>query len=329
MKYNIDGRFPMMANWLLVKLSKDGMYHIKNVLTEENYELDYDTFHFLQSLDGNRNPYKIGREYDVDTEYLLDYFEENWLTRTDGRKLLSAGGTYLRTIYVPKRKRSTSIMPKLYNLLLMIGWLPVFLLGVYRLLFASCSLNSDFMLLGYIFALVVGLILHEISHAMSCLAYGGSFLEAGVMWEHVYPGAYVMIDKSNIKSRLKRIQIDAAGVEMNLLLAGVFLILATNIELLSGFFLSAAFSNAIIALFNLVFLEGLDGCHVLGELLGLKDGVSGAELIIQNYLKNGDLKEMTANRKVIVITCVVLVLYQVLLPVIFINSVLSIIGGFL
>lgn len=31
MKYNIDGKYPMMANWLLVNKLGDGMYSGKNI----------------------------------------------------------------------------------------------------------------------------------------------------------------------------------------------------------------------------------------------------------------------------------------------------------
>ena len=90
MKYNIDGKYPMMANWLLVNKLDDGMYSVKNILTDEMYELDIQTYHFLRNLNGNRNPYKVASKLGVDAEELIDFFDVNLLIRTEGRTLLAS-----------------------------------------------------------------------------------------------------------------------------------------------------------------------------------------------------------------------------------------------
>lgn len=328
MKYNIDGKYPMMANWLLVNKKVDGMYWVNNVLTDEMFELDCDTYRFLRNLNGNRNPYKVARKFDVDADKLMDYFDEKLLIRTAGRELLASEGTILHTVYIPAEHNTKSIIPKIYNFLLYTGFIPMFLYGLYKLLFTSYRLNTDYMILGYILATAIGLIMHEISHAMACLAYGGDFFEAGVMWQKFYPGAYVLIDKSEIKSKLKRVQIDVAGAEMNLVLAGVFFVLCTLIEGMSGLFFMAAFTNGFLAVINLAFIDGLDGCSVIGELIGLSGGVDGAKSILRKEFR-WNVSELSENKRVAVLTCVIIAVYQILLPILLINNVLSIIGGFL
>ena len=329
MKYNIDGKYPMMANWLLANKMEDGMYCVKNVLSDEIYELDSDTYQFLCNLNGNRNPHKVARKFSVDADALIDYFDMNLLIRTRGRELLAGEGTILHTVCIPKKSRTQSVIPKIYNFLLLVGWLPMLLYGVYRLLFASYRLNMGYMVFGYIFAIVIGLVMHEISHAMACLAYGGKFFEAGIMWQKFCPGAYVLIDKSGIGSSLKKVQVDAAGAEMNLMLTGLFLVLCTVVEELSGFFLYVAMINGILAVFNLAFIDGLDGCSVVGELLGLPEGVNRAKNILRNSIKKNDIGEMSENKKVALLTCAIITVFQILLPIVLINNVLLIIGGFL
>lgn len=328
MRYNVDGKYPVMANWLIVSRLNAGMYRIKNILTDEVYELDSRTYHYLRNLNGNRNPDRMARKLGVDAEELMDFFYVNLLIRTERRTLLVSGGTILHTVFIPRKKKTQSIIPKIFNFGLFVGWLPMLLYGFYRILFTSYRFNVDYMILGYIFAIAIGLTMHELSHAMACLCYGGNFFEAGVMWKKFYPGAYVLIDKSGINSKLKRVQVDAAGAEMNLMLTGIFLILSTVVEVLSGFFLYAAVINGILAVFNLAFIDGLDGSSVLGELLGLKDGVVGAKKLLRKELKR-NTDEVSENKKVAIASCVIIVVYQILLPIVLVNNVLSIIGGFL
>lgn len=327
MKYNIAGKYPMMANWLIVERTINGMYYVSNVLTDEIYEFDSDTYHFLCNLNGKRNPHKVARKFGVDADELMDYFDMNLLVRT-GRRLLVSGGMRLHTLFIPAKNKTKSIVPQLYNWGLCVGWLPMLLYGFYRLLFTSYTLNTEYILLGYIFSIVIGLLMHELSHAMACLCYGGRFFEAGIMWQKFYPGAYVLIDKSGIRSRLKKVQIDAAGAEMNLMLTGLFLILCTVVEVLSGFFLYAAIINGILAVFNLAFIDGLDGSSVVGELLGLQDGVEGAKRLLKKEF-HGNIRVTSENRKILILTCVIILVYQILLPIVLINNVFSIIGGFL
>ena len=80
-----------------------------------------------------------------------------------------------------------------------------------------------------------------------------------------------MIDAGNVKSRFKRIQIDAAGVEMDCLLAGVFLVLSARCEAYSLFWLLGAVNNLFLSIFNLAFTEGLDGSSMICEVLGIRD----------------------------------------------------------
>lgn len=329
MKYNVNGDYPMMANWLIVKRTGiRGEYIINNVLSDESFEVDRETLDFLRHLDGNTNPYDLGERYDVDVDSLMDWLLENMLLRTEGRKWLSDGGMSLTTWYIPKKKRTNSIIPKLYNFLLVVGWLPMFCFGIYRMISADYDLNSDYMLLGYFLSLAAGLFFHELSHAMACLAHGGYFMEMGTMWHYVFPGAYVLIDKSNIKSKLKRVNVDIAGVMANMMIAGIFMALIPCFETLSGCFLMVALNNIMLTMFNLTFISGLDGSSIIEEVLGIENGMEQIKSVLINGLFNKKWYKLSANRRAETMVCGVLLIYQILMPIVVINNILIIIGGF-
>lgn len=326
MAYNLNGKYPAMANYLIISRNKKDIYRVENVLTDELFEFDAVTYHFLKCLDGNTNPKKLGRKLGVDVDELMDFFDINLLIRTDGKELLSSATTKLVTCYVPIKKRTNSRVPQLLNWALVLAWMPVLSFGVDRYLHKGFFMNDDYMFIGYVVALIVGLGLHEVAHALACLAYGGYFFEAGIMPSILSPGAYVLIDYRRIKSKFKKIQITAAGVEMNMLLAGIFLILSSYCEVLSGFFFMAAFTNIILVIINLSCVNGFDGCTIMFELLGIEGGMDRVRSLLRTVSVGS--KEYKSNVAVIT-TCVVLQLFQVLLPILLINNVLIILGGFL
>lgn len=97
---------------------------------------------------------------------------------------------------------------------------------------------------------------------------------------------------------------------------------------MSGLFFMAAFTNGFLAVINLAFIDGLDGCSVIGELIGLSGGVDGAKSILRKEFR-WNASELSGNKRVAVLTCAIIAVYQILLPILLINNVLSIIGGFL
>jgi hypothetical protein len=323
MKYNIDGKYPMMANWLTFKKIEDDLYKVENGVTDRVLILDELEVRFLRALDGNKNPLKIGKELNIDAENVLAFFEEEFLVR-DGRTI-SLDEMTLRTVYIPRKQTSKSVFPKIYNMLLLLSFIPVLVFGIYEVVTKGVNWYADYMGgQAFLFSMVLGLVFHEISHAMASLAYGGKFFEAGFIWQGFCPGAYAMIDAGNVKSRFKRIQIDAAGIEMDCLLAGVFLVLAARCEVYSLFWLLGAVNNLFLSIFNLAFTEGLDGSSMICEVLGIKDS-SEIKRIFAKILLEKNWKRETKNRGAILCTCIVLMIYKILMPVLLVHNILIII----
>lgn len=323
MKYNIDGKYPMMANWLTFKKIEDDLYKVENGATDRVLILDELEVRFLRALDGNKNPLEIGEVLNIDAEDILAFFEEEFLVR-DGRTI-PLDEMILRTVYIPRKQTSKSVLPKIYNMLLLLTFIPVFVFGICEFVTKGINWYADYM--GgpaLVFSMILGLVFHEISHAMASLAYGGKFFEAGFILQGVCPGAYAMIDAENVKSRFKRIQIDAAGIEMNCLLAGLFLVLSTRSEAYSLFWLSGAINNLFLAIFNLAFTEGLDGSSMICKILGIRDS-SEIKRIFAKILLEKNWKRETKNRGAILCTCIVLMIYKILMPVLLVHNILIII----
>ena len=162
---------------------------------------------------------------------------------------------------------------------------------------------------------------------MACLAYGGYFFEAGIMaGKAAGAGAYVMIDFRKIKSRLKKTQIMVAGVEMNFLLAGILLVLSSVCPILSGFLYMAAFINITLGAINLAGVNGFDGCSAMLQLLGFEDEMEQ----IWNVL--GDFFDKSKKKKpdtIVVLISITMLVFQLLLPLFWINAVLNIVGFFI
>ena len=58
MKINIDGKYPAMANWVVLRRSK-GKIIARDALVEEEIELSDRQAKYLTMLNGDRNPRKI------------------------------------------------------------------------------------------------------------------------------------------------------------------------------------------------------------------------------------------------------------------------------
>ena len=102
----------------------------------------------------------------------------------------------------------------------------MFIIGVLFFIRDLPIINTDCMWLGNILGIVFGALLHELGHAFAGLTYGARVFEMGVMINAILPGAYVLMDSQRVQSKMKRIQIYAAGVESNALFAGVCLLIA-------------------------------------------------------------------------------------------------------
>lgn len=277
-KIHLGGGHPCMGNWVTLRRNGDTVI-ARNGLTDEETELTEEMARYLIRLNGDRPKYRIpGFSYDECKTY-YSYLDSCFLIREEGRLLNWGYGNFF-TVYIPECKRAKTILPGIFNLFLVLSFLPVFVYGLYRVKATGYDLGGDTdyvlnALIGYFGGIFVGIVCHEAAHAFACLSdRNGRIYEAGFMINGIVPGAYVMIDDSRIKSRFKKVQINLAGVEMNLLLSGILLTALSAVGKESVLYnwkiamCFAAIQNVALCLTNLSFVEGFDGEHTISALLG-------------------------------------------------------------
>ncbi len=321
--------YPVLADWIRFKRVSEDEYLIIDLLYDKKIETDANTVWFARQLDGKRNPYEIGRQRpELDVGLLLEELEAEHIIRD--RRFLSKYFLYLLvTVWKPCVTTGLRLFSFFINGLLLVSWLPLLAFSVYYTINNLHDLNSDYLMLGSLFGLAAGMVLHELGHMFACLAYGGRVFEVGVMLQFMLPGAYVLLNTSNIKKRMRRIQVSAAGVEMNFVLAAVFLLMTVPFADLSGFFLGAAIQNAFLGFINLTFVNGFDGTAIMGELLGTDELIEKVKDIIKSRRKRHRLLNDGVSGKATVVACYALKAIQVALPLIFALNIVGVISCFI
>lgn len=321
---------PITANWIRFKRISENEYNIINLLHDEEIATDAYTVWFTRQLNGKRNPYLIDKSKSKeDIDLLLGKLEAENVIR-DKRFFSKFFLFLLVTIWRPKITENFRIASFIINGLLLISFLPLLAFSMFYFLYYTYDINFDYMIVGSVAGMLIGLVMHELGHMFACLAYGGRVFEVGVMLQFLLmPGAYVLMNESNIKNRMRRVQVSAAGIEMNLLLTAIFLFLSAMFESLSGLFLGAAIQNIFLALLNLTFVDGFDGMTIMCELLGVECIVSKAKRITKSKHKRKRLKKDGISGKATIAVSYILRGIQIALPLILALNIMGVISWFL
>lgn len=324
-------RFPMLANWLCIQKVGRG-YRITNILSGEKFvstEYGDDAFfEFIQKLDGKTNPYLIPSTYTPQIiAGILNQLKEFDLIRED-RWLSKSFGFFAYSLIIPKNKSYRSTIPNIINTLLWLLFLPVTGIGI--ALFSSVAHHLDkISMVGIILGYVLGIVFHEYGgHAIATMAYGGKVFEYGLSF--FVPGAYTMIINDESLSRLKRVQVDAAGIEQNFLLAGISFILARyNYEHIDIYY-SIGMVNISLALLNLCNVHDNDGCKILSTLLGIEGNIVDiAKSTVFNTNRRNYLLSKGSVGKTTLCAYYIVLFMQVVSPLLIIANVLGGISWFI
>lgn len=257
---------------------------------------------------------------------LLLRFKKNGLIRESRFVREDFIAVMYTTCFFRKCKITTRIAQKL-NAALLLCFLPVFILGSF-IYIKYGEPDWEWATVGIWAGLAVGLVLHEAGHAIAGLAYRARVFEAGIMLRFLFPGAYVMLDDRPVRNKLHRIQIYAAGVEMNLLIAGSAFLLASVTGEISGLFLGIAIQNIVLTALNLAFIWGLDGEKILSTLLGRKNIVDMATTIVFHKYKRKSLWKKGLDGKAATVASFFVCLMQIALPVLLLSNIIEVILWF-
>lgn len=318
--------YPKLANWIRFKKISDKEYIVYDLMNNESLILDAYLVWFAGKLDGSVDPYTIdNRLTKNEVEHILSELKEKNVIRT-GRLLNKSLVQVLFTLWQPKFTDIHRIIAFLLNGLLMISVLPLSVFSAYRFISDFNDLNADYIFWGMFTGVITGLIFHEFGHMISCLGYGGRVFEVGVGLQYLIPCAYVLINEKNIKNRLRRVQVSAAGVEMNLVLADICMLIAAKSQTVSGFLIGMIIQNILLAIVNLTFINGFDGMAIMNELLGVDNFVEKAKRLLKNKSKKKELAKSGFAGKATIAACYLIRSVQISLPLFVIVDVL---GGIL
>lgn len=320
-------KYPMMNNFLTFKRIDSDTYEVSDYLSEKCWEIDKYLVCFLRKLNGKRNPYTIDREQDKDSvDKILFLFKKEGLIRQK-RFSWNGFGSCLYTVCIPRIRNIHRYLAKLLNRFLMILYIPSIMLGIFVFvnhLYGNTA-GSFCILKGTLLGMISGLILHELAHANACIAYGGRVFEFGVMLYWLLPGAYVYIDYCEVKNRFKRIQINAAGLEMNLLLSGLFMCMSCSGRLDSFLLIQASVVNLVFAIINISLIMGIDGMNICSEILGVENFAVHALELLMDRREKRRLRRKGINGRAVIAASYIIAIFQLLLPLIFIINVIELV----
>ena len=315
-------RYPAMSNYLSLSKNGDDSVLVRNGLLDEETEVPVEVAVFLKRMDGKKDPVELFMEIfpDEDDKAFMDLID--WLIENDmvdyGQRFMRTGWlSFLFTLVRPRFGRRARTAAAFLNRLLMISFLPVLAVGVWLWFRYGIYWGRQVeipWLIEYLLSLAIGLTLHELAHACAVLAYGGRIMEFGIMCKTLIPGAYVMTDDKNIRSPLKRVQFYAAGIEMNLLLGGVFLILSVVWWNFSFVCFMIGLINIILGIVNASLIGGIDGGRILEQLLGIPDFFEKAKSIVFSKKKKKRLRKQGAQGRITVTACYIITAFQLVYP---------------
>lgn len=239
-------------------------YYAENADGEE-FELDHKLWEALLQADGT-HPLDLpnnGRR-------MLPQLKRHGLVRTS--RFVQDDGLFNRFILFPisNRMQAGRSFFKALNAALPTVAILIFAIGVYVTTSEGEGSGYNFSWWLYYGLIALSLSLHELGHLIAGLAYGYNISDTGILLLGIIPlGAYVAHEDKKDATKAEKIQFALAGVEVNLLIAGICLLLAMQSYQLSLTMLSVANVNVILAGVNLLPASGLDGESALSAACGI------------------------------------------------------------
>ena len=197
--------------------------------------------------------------------------------------------------FFPEIDRAKKKLARLLNFWIALLWMPGLVIGFFPVLCRiasglSPSWKLGSFLLGFALAPCATIIFHELGHAVAALAYEVKVVGIGLVWQIHLSGYTKMSVPSNLPGK-HHIRIDAAGIKMNLLLAGTFFGLSSIPHFLSAFWFVMGLYNFSTGIVNLCPVNGLDGFHILSLCLGDENILAKANCIVRIKGKSTVIKK--------------------------------------
>ena len=229
----------------------------------------------LSQLDGNTDFLELCAASGMSTERseaLLDQLIKYGIVREQVSYFSEDDDTGFLMLWRPASILHTpinNVVIKALNYLISTMVIPLILIAAYCLV--ECPKPDAkidlWWMISIVFSAVFGTIAHECGHIISGLAYGAPVYEAGLLLiNSVIAGAYALIDDEIVSKRFQKAQIFAAGIEVNLVMGSLFVIIGTCIS--SSNIILMGLMNYSLGLSNLAPCKSLDGSHIIKALAG-------------------------------------------------------------
>lgn len=192
---------------------------------------------------------------------------------------------------IDKSKRK---LARFLNRWIQLLWIPCPIIGIFSILYRiitgpPLNWNLFSLLAGFALAPCSTALLHELGHAAAALAYGAHVTGIGFTWRIYLFGYTVITVPANLPTN-RRIQIDAAGIQMNFLAAGICFFLPSIPHFFSAFWIVMGLYNFLSGIFNLCPFKDLDGFHILSLCLGDENILPKARYIARTKGKASIIK---------------------------------------
>ncbi len=279
-------KYPILSNWISCeRISDSDAYRVKNRVWDKECILSAQELWLAGKLDGKTDPYSLDRQKNrTEVKQLIDKLTVAGVIDAGRGLKYVGGGMLVKSLVKARNSRMIRLLSRFLNTFLMAAFLPMLVFG--RLVYSNIRLPVEMelsafesflyenrwnaMIAASILGILTGSLIHELCHANACRAYGGEVFEYGIVIS-IFPGFYTMMNPSVISSRLKKIQVMAAGIEGNVLYSGILYFLSALFP--GAYYLLAMMAtvNLFVGMLNLFVCRDLDGMRILMQLIGMEE----------------------------------------------------------
>ncbi len=245
--------------------SEDLHYYIENEDGDE-FEISKVLYRALLKADGTAPLNLPQRGKDI-----IPKLKQHKLIRTS--RFVRDKGLFNRFIVFPISEKCSQweVLWTALNAALPVASILLFIFAIHLKFESVSDTGYDFDQVIYYSMILASLFLHEVGHLVSGLAYGYKISDMGILLFGIFPiGAYVAHEDKQDATNKEKIQFALAGIEMNILIASVCLLISLTYYPLSLTMISVANVNVVLAGINLLPATGLDGESALSALCGVK-----------------------------------------------------------
>lgn len=172
---------------------------------------------------------------------------------------------------IGRKCQNSSFIYKLINALLPVISILIFLIGVHFINSAAECTEINCNLWLYYGLVIISIVLHEVGHLVAGITYNYKISDIGLLLFGILPvGGYISYEDKKDVTIFEQIQFSLAGIEMNLLIAGVCWLIATKIYSQQFLLYSIAKFNVLSAVINCLPASGLDGERALSAICGVR-----------------------------------------------------------